>query len=91
MDAAKVFDAIRLLEKSQISPKFHKRFAERLNYEEGAPSLEDQVKALEAEFLDITGQTPGKDQDSESKLDSEMKEYLGEKFPQDPNQESESD
>lgn len=91
MTPAQAYDALEALQKSRISVKYHKRFLERINFEEGSPSIADQVKALEAEYLEITGQAPGKDQNSESNLDPEMKDYLQEKFPRDPGQKPESD
>ncbi|MFC2112108.1 hypothetical protein ACFLTA_02475 [Bacteroidota bacterium] len=89
MTAANYYDSLIALQKSQISPKYHKRFLERISDEEGSPSISDQVKALESEYLDITGVAPKVDQNSESTLDPEMKEFLQEKFPQNQNPEAE--
>lgn len=91
MTAAQAYDALEALRKSKISENYRKRALERIDFDSDV-SIDDQVKALEAEYVEITtGQAPGKDQNSESSLDPEMKEFLQEKFPQEENQNSESE
>lgn len=88
MNAEQAHDAMIALQKSQISPKFHKRFLERIDFKSGTP-IDDQVKLLESEFLEITGIAPKGGRNPGSKLDQDMKEFLEEKFPEEEKQESE--
>lgn len=81
--------ALETFKTSKVPEKLHQRWASRIDYESETP-LEDQVKALEAEYLEthqeiITASVkdgvfvPG----AAKKVDAaEMTEYLDEKFPE---------
>jgi len=92
MTAAEAYDALIVLQKSGIPERYHKRTMERLDFKEGSPTIEDQVKTLHEELLDLKRiateeQDPdvehAESENSESKQDPGMKEFLNEQFDED--------
>lgn len=89
---SKQSQALGLLQKSKVPEKLHQKWINRINVDSDT-SIEDQIKELEAEYLDthqgVIAQTVKDGQfvpaGGAGKIEAaEMKEYLDEKFPAAP-------
>jgi len=87
--ASKQSQAAQLLKDSKIPEKYQKLWLPRINLDDEEKSLEDQVKALETEYLDLKQELVNESVDDGEfgkggkgeASDGDMKEFLDEKFP----------
>ena len=81
-------EASELLKASKIPEKLHKKWLKRIDVEDEENSLEDQVKGLEDEYLELKQDHVNDSVDEEGgkkggeATDSDMDEFLDDKFPE---------
>jgi len=85
--ATKLNQAKDLLKASKIPDKLKDKWIKRIDVDDQEASLEDQVKALEAEYLELKQEhvnesvKEAEESQGGAATDAELKEYLDDKFP----------
>jgi len=79
-------DAAKLLKASKVPEKYQEKWINRIDLEDEENSVEDQIKGLEAEYLEIKQEIVNSEAEGESKggetTDTDMDTFLDEEFPE---------